>query len=122
MYAEVLPDTATDKRVEWSVTDMENQETKLAEITSSGKLTPFKNGKVKVVAKAVDGSHIQGEKVITLENQDKENLAYQKPGFASHAEGANPLQDAFDGKIDTRWASGQQSDDQWITVDLGDVY
>ena len=44
MYAEVLPDTATDKRVEWSVTDMENQETKLAEITSSGKLTPFKNG------------------------------------------------------------------------------
>ena len=40
MYAEVLPDTATDKRVEWSVTDMENQETKLAEITSSGKLTP----------------------------------------------------------------------------------
>ena len=81
MYAEVLPDTATDKRVEWSVTDMENQETKLAEITSSGKLTPFKNGK----AKAVDGSHIQGEKVITLENQDKENLAYQKPGFASHA-------------------------------------
>ena len=122
LTAHIHPENATDQRVEWYVYDELGKETQLAEITSSGKLIPHANGKVKVVAKAVDGSQKQGELLVTIENQDKDNLAYQKTCFASNQEGANPVKNAFDGKVDTRWASGIQNDNHWITVDLGDVY
>lgn len=122
MNAQVIPENATDKRVEWFVYNEDGTETTKAEITSTGKLIPYQNGVVKVVAKAVDGSSIVGEKMITLENQDKENLALNKVAYVKAAEGANPKEDAVDGNIETRWALGDRIDDGWITVDLGDIY
>lgn len=122
LNATVLPENATDKRVEWFVYNEDGTETTKAEITSTGKLVPYQNGKVKVVAKAVDGSNVIGEKIITIENQDKENLALNKKVYVHAAEGANPKEDAVDGDIETRWALGESIDDGWITVDLGDIY
>ncbi len=51
-----------------------------------------------------------------------ENLALNRPAFASSIEGeALSADEAFDGDLNTRWASGW-SDPQWIYVDLGDTY
>lgn len=122
MYATVNPSNATDKRVEWDVVNKDGTETNLAQMTSAGKLIPLKNGVVKVIAKAVDGSDVQGEFTVTLENQDKDNLAQGKKAFSSHQEGHNPRENAFDGKTETRWGSGTGETNQWITVDLGDIY
>ena len=59
---------------------------------------------------------------IILQNQDKENLALNKEVYVSNSEGSNPGQNAVDGDTNTRWAAGVQDDNQWITVDLGDIY
>ena len=122
LFATVQPENATDKRVEWFVTDVDGSDTDLAEITSSGKLIPLKNGTVRVTAKAVDGSNKEGCMDIILQNQDKENLALNKKVYVSNSEGSNPGQNAVDGDTNTRWAAGVQDDNQWITVDLGDIY
>lgn len=122
LFATVQPENATDKRVEWFVTNVDGSDTDLAEITSSGKLIPLKNGTVRVTAKAVDGSNKEGYMDITLQNQDKENLALNKKVYVSNSEGSNPGQNAVDGDTNTRWAAGVQNDNQWITVDLGDIY
>lgn len=122
MYAAVNPSDATDRRVEWDVVNTDGSQTNLAEMTSAGKLIPLKNGVVKVIARAVDGSGVTGEFIVTLENQDKDNLAQGKKSFSSHQEGHNPRENAFDGKTETRWGSGTGDKNQWITVDLGDVY
>ncbi len=51
-----------------------------------------------------------------------DNLALDRPAFASSIEGTPfAASAAVDGNLDTRWASGW-SDPQWIYVDLGDVY
>lgn len=122
LFSIVHPDNATDKRVEWFVTNVDGSDTDLAEITSSGKLIPLKNGIVRVVAKSADGSSKEGYKDIILKNQDKENLAFKKKVFVSNYEGSNPAQNAVDGDTNTRWAAGARDDNQWITVDLGDIY
>ena len=122
LFATVQPENATDKRVEWFITDVDGSDTDLAEITSSGKLIPLKNGTVRVTAKAVDGSNKEGCMDIILQNQDKENLALNKKVYVSNSEGSNPGQNAVDGDTNTRWAAGVQDDNQWITVDLGDIY
>ena len=122
LFATVQPENATDKRVEWFVTNVDGSDTDLAEITSSGKLIPLKNGTVRVTAKAVDGSNKEGYMDIILQNQDKENLALNKKVYVSNSEGSNPGQNAVDGDTNTRWAAGVQDDNQWITVDLGDIY
>lgn len=122
LFATVQPENATDKRVEWFVTDVDGSDTDLAEITSSGKLIPLKNGTVRVTAKAVDGSNKEGCMDIILQNQDKENLALNKKVYVLNSEGSNPGQNAVDGDTNTRWAAGVQDDNQWITVDLGDIY
>ena len=88
------------------MTDLDGKDTDIAEINSSGVLTPLKNGVVNVVAKSVDGSGKQGTMTIHLENQDKDNLALNKNVSASAEEGANPKSLAVDGKLNTRWASG----------------
>lgn len=61
----VLPTTATNKGVAWSVSD-----TTLASIDTEGLLTPLKNGTVNVIATALDGSGIVGTKQIIITNQN----------------------------------------------------
>ena len=65
MLAEVLPENATNKDVEWSV---ENG-TGSATISETGLLTAENNGVVTVKATAVDGSDISGSLEITISNQ-----------------------------------------------------
>ena len=57
----VIPSNATDRTVTWSVSDES-----VAVISSSGLLTPMKNGTVTVTATANDASGISAEKVITI--------------------------------------------------------
>ncbi|HEY8399793.1 MAG TPA: Ig-like domain-containing protein, partial [Cytophagaceae bacterium] len=60
--------------------------------------------------------------VVVESGQVNENLALQKPIFASSIEnGGTPVNGANDGIMNTRWSS-QFSDPQWIYVDLGAVY
>lgn len=52
---------------------------------------------------------------------EAENLALNKSARASSIEGEDVLPGfAFDGNIETRWASGFD-DNQWIYVDLGEA-
>ncbi|MGM8360617.1 pectate lyase [Flavobacterium sp. ARAG 55.4] len=57
----VLPTDASQKEVEWSVSDSE-----VAVITETGILTGIKNGTVEVTAKATDGSGVKGSKTYTV--------------------------------------------------------
>ncbi|WP_258099795.1 Ig-like domain-containing protein [Marinoscillum pacificum] len=61
LNAEVLPANATNKDIEWSVSD----ET-VAEITAEGLLKPLKNGNVTVKVRATDASGVEGEKEISI--------------------------------------------------------
>ncbi|MFL9830620.1 pectate lyase [Flavobacterium sp. ST-87] len=57
----VLPTDASQKEVEWSVSDSE-----VAVITETGILTGIKNGTVEVTATATDGSGVKGSKTYTV--------------------------------------------------------
>ncbi|WP_421876786.1 Ig-like domain-containing protein [Marinoscillum sp.] len=57
----VSPTNATNKEVQWSVSNDE-----IAEISSTGLLSPLANGSVTVYAKATDGSGVQGELVVNI--------------------------------------------------------
>lgn len=65
MLATVLPENATNKTVEWSVTNGTGEAT----ISTDGLLAAVKNGTVMVHATATDGSNIVGSIEITISNQ-----------------------------------------------------
>lgn len=65
MIAEVLPEDATNKVVDWSVIEG----TGGATISVDGLLTAVKNGTVTVNATSTDGSNIVGSTEITISNQ-----------------------------------------------------
>lgn len=62
--AEVLPEDATNKEVEWSVSDES-----IAGVSATGLVSPRGNGVVKVIATATDGSGVSGELEITISGQ-----------------------------------------------------
>lgn len=61
LTAIIIPDNANNKEVEWSVSDSE-----MAVITQTGLLTGIKNGSVKVIAVAKDGSGITFERTYAV--------------------------------------------------------
>ncbi|WP_339248170.1 discoidin domain-containing protein [Paenibacillus sp. FSL F4-0243] len=68
--ATVLPANATNKSVTWAVYEVDGiTETDIATIDVSGLLTAVKDGTVKVVATATDGSGVHDEMVITISGQ-----------------------------------------------------
>ncbi|RKP57373.1 glycosyl hydrolase family protein [Cohnella endophytica] len=69
LSAEVLPDDAADKNVTWSVTNADGTATDLATIDAEGLLTAAKDGTVKVIATANDGSGVKGEASIAISGQ-----------------------------------------------------
>ncbi|OVE67380.1 hypothetical protein CCS79_14780 [Clostridium diolis] len=72
MSATVLPTTASNKSVVWSVEQAGDTGTAMtgkATINSTGLLTAVADGTVTVKAKSRDGSGITGTKVITISNQ-----------------------------------------------------
>lgn len=120
MSATVSPETATEKRVEWIVTDLEGNETDVAEISADGILTPLKNGTVVVKANAVDGSGIAGSKTITITNQDLVNIALNKSANAGTNDG--DAWKSVDGDLATRWGSSQWPNANWFQVNLEEEY
>ncbi|WP_422657727.1 S-layer homology domain-containing protein [Paenibacillus sp. EC2-1] len=68
--ATVLPENTTNKTVTWSVYEADGTTlTDKAMIDANGLLTAAKDGVVKVVATATDGSGVNGSKVITISGQ-----------------------------------------------------
>ncbi|WP_339315101.1 Ig-like domain-containing protein [Paenibacillus sp. FSL R10-2734] len=68
--ATVLPEDAANKAVTWSLYEKDGTTaTDKVTISESGVLTAVKNGAVKVVATATDGSGVFGSKVITISGQ-----------------------------------------------------
>jgi hypothetical protein len=64
--ASILPEDAANKTVSWSVVNVSGE----ASISASGLITARKNGTVKVIATANDGSGVKGELLITISNQN----------------------------------------------------
>jgi hypothetical protein len=69
MSAYVLPETAIDKTVTWSVATLDGG---TATISATGLLTATGNGTVTVTATANDGTGVTGTLVITISNQTEE--------------------------------------------------
>ncbi|MCR8642965.1 S-layer homology domain-containing protein [Paenibacillus sp. N1-5-1-14] len=69
LVASVLPNTATNSHVVWTV----NPGTGMATISSSGLLTGVANGTVTVVASSTDGTQVRGSKVITVLESPADN-------------------------------------------------
>ncbi|TXK72267.1 Ig-like domain-containing protein [Paenibacillus sp. N3.4] len=69
MTADVLPADAVDKTFTWSVVNADGTVTDKATISAGGLLTAIKEGVVKVIATANDGSGVKGEMTITIGEQ-----------------------------------------------------
>ncbi|NOU98723.1 Ig-like domain-containing protein [Paenibacillus planticolens] len=69
MSAAVTPANAENKNVTWSVVGTDGKATNKATIDSSGLITAYDDGTVKVVATAKDGTAVKGEATITISNQ-----------------------------------------------------
>jgi regulation of enolase protein 1 (concanavalin A-like superfamily) len=70
MSAAVLPSNADNTTVTWSVYNLDGTATDKATISDSGLLSAYKDGQVKVVAAANDGSGVNGEMTVTLSGQE----------------------------------------------------
>lgn len=58
-----------------------------------------------------------------IEKDDEVNIASKKTNHASsELNTASKSSSAFDGNIQTKWVSQENSDSEWIQVDLGDLY
>ncbi|URN95126.1 MAG: discoidin domain-containing protein [Candidatus Pristimantibacillus lignocellulolyticus] len=69
MSAEVLPDDADNSSITWSVVNEDGTVTDKATISADGVLTAVKDGNVKVIATANDGTGITGELIISITGQ-----------------------------------------------------
>ncbi|RKP54471.1 hypothetical protein D7Z26_14080, partial [Cohnella endophytica] len=70
MSEAVLPVNADNKSVIWSVANADGTATDLATIGAGGLLTAAKDGTVKVIAIANDGSGVKGEALIAISGQN----------------------------------------------------
>jgi parallel beta-helix repeat protein len=72
LKADILPETASDKSVEWMVENI----TGTALIDETGKITGLSDGIVRVVARAIDGSNVSGQCMVAITNQGTTGLAF----------------------------------------------
>ena len=79
MTATIEPSDVGNKSVTWSVTNLDGTATDLAAISENGLLSAKKDGKVRVVAKADDGSGVQGEALITIDTEPPVTKALVSP-------------------------------------------
>lgn len=77
MIATVYPSNASNKSVTWSVQNGTGD----AKISSTGVLTGVKEGNVTVIAKAKDGSGVEGKRIIKItKGEDNDNLVDKAGG------------------------------------------
>jgi hypothetical protein len=79
MIATVEPSDVGNKSVTWSVMNLDGTPTDLATISENGLLSAKNDGKVRVVAKADDGSGVQGEALITIDTEPPVTKALVSP-------------------------------------------
>lgn len=118
--ATVAPIAASDPSVRWSVVDPAGGTTFAASISADGLLTAQRNGTVRVVASALDGSAVVGSLDVTItgqEESDSELISLGKYVVASSVNG--PASAATDGDPGTVWVASGPEFPQWIVVDLG---
>ncbi|UOQ44049.1 carbohydrate-binding protein [Halobacillus salinarum] len=120
LSAEVKPANA-DQLVNWSVTDLDGTNTELATISSEGLLSANNkglNGKVKVVAEAMDGSGTSADRVVEIKNQlvSVNGTPFGKnPPWAPGGE----FDKAFDGDIHTFY-DYSKANGGYTGIDLGE--
>jgi uncharacterized protein YjdB len=110
MAAVITPTNAVNKSVIWSVVGLNGESTDVAEISATGLLTSLKQGKVKVIAAANDGSGVTGEKIVTIAIPDvtHTNIAPIARVSASSTNSTLTANKAVDGIKDdnySRWLS-----------------
>ncbi|TXK71784.1 Ig-like domain-containing protein, partial [Paenibacillus sp. N3.4] len=86
MSADVLPANASNKAVTWSVVNTDGTQTDKATISTAGLVTAQKDGQVKVVASAADGSGVTGSATINISGQ---NVIITVPVTSIAVTGAN---------------------------------
>ena len=72
-------------------------------MTKDGLLTVKKNGKVKIIAKTIDGSGVVGEKIVTITGQTLASLSQDKKVVTSSVGDNHQGSLAVDGDVTTRW-------------------
>ena len=77
-HAIIQPQNVMDCRIIWAVVDESGNSTDKATMTKDGLLTVKKNGKVKIIAKTIDGSGVVGEKIVTITGQTLASLSQDK--------------------------------------------
>lgn len=92
MQATILPIDASNKTVNWSVLE----ETGKASISSTGQLIAEKDGTVKVIATANDGSGTKGELLINISGQI----------FLTSGKSINNMDEQFDFTVDPNTSKG----------------
>lgn len=124
LNAAVTPTDATDKRIEWTVTNPDGSVTTIADILPTGMLTPLRDGQVLVTAKSVDGSAVSKSTLVDISNQTLINVALNKSASATTNGGSSNLPAAaVDGNKSTRWGSKNGAPQvQYFAVDLLDTY
>ncbi len=123
MKATFTPSDATYQDVTWSVVNIDGSSTDAASIDRIGLLTAAKDATVKVMAKAKDGSGIEGYATVTIAYQrNAEVVSIGKPVTASTNESGNGAANGNDTSLTTRWCASSGSTPQWWRVDLGAVY
>lgn len=75
LNAEVLPADADNDAVVWSVSSPDDSPTDKATISVDGLLTAVKNGEIKAVATASDGSGVKGTIMIVISGQKSQNTS-----------------------------------------------
>lgn len=117
------PTDVSIDEVLWTVSDVDGQPTDCAVIDYTGVLKARGNGLVKVTARTVDGSGVEGSRLFLIKGQSGGNLALNKTASAqySHSNTENLPAAAVDGRADgaSRWSGKWGEDDQWFQVDLG---
>ncbi|MFB7140629.1 CBM35 domain-containing protein [Gottfriedia sp. NPDC056225] len=119
LEAQVIPANA-EQSVKWSVFNLNGSETELATISSDGLLSANKvgkNGQVKVVATAADGSGVVSEMVVNITNQLAQVTGVpfgKNPPWAPGGE----FDKAFDGNINTFY-DFSQANGGYTGIDLG---
>ena len=135
MTAAVQPADATKQAVDWSVADPDEN---VAVISEDGLLSAHRNGTVKVVATAKDGTGITGEAVVTISGQPevisgvtaKAGDVYDEfntPDKVVNGAGMSGRDSVYDthdnhGNGITMWhTNAAPGTDAWIEFDLGKV-
>ncbi|MGG1515482.1 RICIN domain-containing protein [Paenibacillus oryzisoli] len=120
MTAEAAPLNARDRTFTWSVVNVDGAQTNKASINATGLLSTLRNGQVKVVATANDGSGVKGEYAVTISNQS--------PALNGQVFGTSPAYAAcptctfdkvYDGDTAT-YFDANNGNDQYAGIDLGE--